>query len=93
MSSNTRSSNINIPKRERSHSISSVDGARERSLSENFESLSYNSKQVIMSMCGGAKPTSTARDTDEGYRRPRFDSTELSPVTMSILQFHGMKNR
>lgn len=97
MASINRSMNIEIPKppkRERSMSLPSTPN-KERSLSEQFDILSYESKHMVLSMCGGVKPTSTIKEEKRNTedKRIRINSADLSPVTKSILQFHGIKNR
>lgn len=81
MPSPTRSSNIDIPQQ----------STKDRSLSETFDALSVDSKQVILTMCGGARPTTSVppRPPTPTYRF-RSDSVDMSPVTKSLLQFHGI---
>ena len=81
MPSPTRSSNIDIPQQP----------TKDRTLSETFEALSVDSKQVILTMCGGARPTtSIPPKPPTPTHRFRTDSVDMSPVTKSLLQFHGM---
>lgn len=77
------SSPINIP-----------PGKDSRSLSEEFESKSLETKNIILAMTGGEKPTSKINllfSPRCKKNRFRSDSADLSPVTKSILDFHGIK--
>ena len=83
-----KSSNIDIPPPPKPNKYEQ----RERSLSEAFDALSLDSKERVMALAGGVKPTSTnsALSSTPPSRRHRFDSTDLSPVSLSILKYHGM---
>lgn len=72
------SSPINIP-----------NNTKERTISEEFTTLSENSKEIILGFTGGQKPTIKYVNQDESPRR-RLDSIEFSPVTESLLRFHGI---
>lgn len=61
----------------------------ERSLSENFESRSENSKSVILGFTDGVKPTSQVLYR-EAVNRIRVDSCSLSPVSKALLQYYGL---
>lgn len=63
-----------------------------RSLSEEFESNSEDSKKIILAMTNGIVPTSkTTFKFSPSTKRVRFDSVDLSPVSKSILEYHGIK--
>ena len=83
-----KSSNIDIPPPPKPDKFEQ----RERSLSEAFDALSLDSKERVMALAGGTKPTSAVivLPSTPPSRRHRFDSTELSPVSLSLLKFHGM---
>ena len=81
MPSPSRSSNIDIPE----------STTKDRSLSETFDALSIDSKQVVLAMCGGTRPSlSVPPPPPHSSPRLRADSVGLSPVTKSLLQFHGI---
>ena len=90
----TKSANINIPPPPDDVSRSGDDDhRRERSLSDAFEALSLESKERVMAMAGGTRPSSRLAVLPIGTppsRRHRLDSTDLSPVSISILKFHGI---
>lgn len=83
MTSPSRSSNIDIPK----------STTKDRSLSETFDALSIDSKQVVLTMCGGTRPSLSAQPSLPSPPRLRVDSVGLSPITKSLLQFHGIINK
>lgn len=62
---------------------------KSRSLSDEFTELSPDSKSMILQQTGGVPPTNAVRKRD--YSVHLYDTTDLSPVTKSILQFHGLK--
>lgn len=67
----------------------------ERTLSETFDLLSPKSRESILGMTGGARPTSTVKNTSPGSyerNRRRVDSCDFSPITRTLLDFHGIKS-
>ena len=64
----------------------------DRSLSDNFESQSENSKQFILGFTDGVKPSSTIREVicHDNINRIHVDSCSFSPVSKSLLQYHGI---
>lgn len=72
------SSPINIP-----------NNTKERTISEEFMARSENSKEIILGFTDGQKPTTNSTKQYESPRR-RVDSIEFSPVTESLLRFHGI---
>ena len=63
-----------------------------RSLSEEFESKSEDSKKIILAMTNGTVPSSkTTFKFSPSTNRVRFDSADLSPVSKGILEYHGIK--
>jgi len=73
------SSPINIP-----------NNTKERTISEEFMARSENSKEIILGFTDGQKPTTNYTKQYESPRG-RLDSIEFSPVTESVLRFHGIK--
>ena len=63
----------------------------ERSLSTEYQNLSDNSKQLVLGMTDGAIPTSKISPDNKPEERVRLDSAEFSPVSLSILKYHGVK--
>jgi hypothetical protein len=65
----------------------------DRSLSDQFDRLSNSGKQIILGMTDGIRP-STKPDFSklQAINRVRFDSADFSPVTLSLLKFHGIKD-
>lgn len=64
----------------------------DRSLSDNFESQSENSKQFILGFTEGIKPSSSIREVihHDSINRIRVDSCSFSPVSKALLQYHGI---
>lgn len=60
-----------------------------RTLSENFDVLSPDSKNTILGFTNGTRPTSQYRTL---YLKTRSDSIEHSPVTKSLLNFYGINH-
>ena len=60
-----------------------------RTLSDDFDILSPDSKNIILGFTNGTKPTSQYRTL---YLKTRSDSIEHSPVTKSLLNFYGIKH-
>jgi hypothetical protein len=83
----TKSANINIPVSKETQQ------QRERSLSDSFNALSLESKEMVMAMAGGARPSSTVTvlPGTPPSKRHRIDSIDMSPVTLSLLNFHGLR--
>lgn len=69
--------------------INVPNNIKERTISEEFMSLSENSKEVILGLTCGQKPTTKYTEQYNSPRR-RVDSIEFSPVTKSVLIFHGV---
>ena len=72
--------------------IKDTDSPRFRSLSDNFESQSENSKQFILGFTEGVKPSSTIREVihHDNINRIRVDSCSFSPVSKAVLHYHGI---
>ncbi len=68
-----------------------ITGKVERSLSNEYQNLSDNSKQLVLGMTDGAIPTSKISPDNKPEERVRLDSAEFSPVSLSILKYHGVK--
>ena len=60
-----------------------------RTLSENFDVLSPDSKNTILGFTNGTRPTSQYRTL---YLKTRSDSIEHSPDTKSLLNFYGINH-
>lgn len=68
-----------------------ITGKVERSLSNEYQNLSDNSKQLVLGMTDGVIPTSKFQPENTPEERVRLDSAEFSPVSLSILKYHGVK--
>ena len=79
---------INIPEPVLKHT-------RSRSLSEKFDALSAGSKDTILGMTNGVRPSLNIPIEKQlpVNNRSRFDSADFSPVTNSILKFHGITHK
>jgi len=64
----------------------------ERSLSNEYSSLSFNSKQIVLGITEGVIPTSKISPENSTEIRSRIDSADFSPVSLSILRYHGIRN-
>uniref|UniRef100_A0A6C0LTV9 Uncharacterized protein n=1 Tax=viral metagenome TaxID=1070528 RepID=A0A6C0LTV9_9ZZZZ len=62
---------------------------KSRSLSDQFTELSPDSKSMILQHTGGVPPTNAVKQRCNSFHL--YDTTDLSPVTKSILEFHGIK--
>ena len=62
---------------------------KSRTLSEEFDSRSFETRSAIMFLTGNNKPSSRIPTTRT--RLDNIDLIELSPVTKSILEIHGIK--
>ena len=84
MSSRTMPININM-----TNNMTNNTNNHERTLSQDFDLISPDSKNIILGFTNGAKPTSQYRTL---YLKTRSDSIEHSPVTKSLLNFYGIKH-
>jgi hypothetical protein len=62
---------------------------KNRTISEEFMSRSENSKQIILGFTDGNPPSTSGKQIHDSPRK-RVDSAGYSPVTESILKFHGI---
>jgi len=64
---------------------------KQRTISDEFSSLSNDSKSIVLGFTDGVAPTlKITNPLYESPRRRRVDSIGYSPVTESILKFHGI---